>query len=103
MSSTSLGQDQAKFGSKNALNRRVTAIQVIDICHMQCFVGVYNHISGSWPHPISLTLQDMDECSMSCIWKNGNKNRQPILEMQVKEQDYIYSKLDIPRQTDTPP
>lgn len=47
MSSTSLGQDQAKFGSKNALNRRVTAIQVIDICHMQCFVGVYNHISGS--------------------------------------------------------
>lgn len=28
MSLTSLGQDQAKFGSRNALNRRVTAILV---------------------------------------------------------------------------
>ena len=110
MSQSSLSQDQAKFGSKNALNRRVTTIQLkfisIDQYHIQCFVGVYSPTSMV-PNPTlsSLTKEDEEEtwhvnketmgeaiqreisngwgCNMSHRWKNDNNDRQAIIEIQI--------------------
>ncbi len=52
MSLTSLGQDQAKFGSRNALNRRVTTSVLVFLYR------VISHKVFCWrhsPHPSSLT------------------------------------------------
>lgn len=50
MSQSSLAQDQAKLGSKSALNRRVTAIQVKfvkkKVLHVIFWWDLQTHISG---------------------------------------------------------
>lgn len=54
MSQSSLAQDQAKLGSKNTLNRRVTAIQVKfvkkKVLHVIFWWDLQTHISGWFPN-----------------------------------------------------